>query len=927
MDERKYLVLTRSKQSEFKNTTKAVTDVTPSGDKMHVTFQNGKLFTYNKKNVLFFANPEAISTENSIIRFKKESMRKWDEALIFDNQYLVLFDNGYSETLPIADVEITPNIANKKNTKHLINYYRHIAKFLKDSAISESAHYYYENKLNHIRDDSVLSCYISPSQLPIEHGSLPLFPFGVNPSQREAVIKGLTSKISLIQGPPGTGKTQTILNIIANLVCQNKTIAVVSGNNEATKNIYDKLEEKGFPFISASLGSKELQNDFFAKENNIPDLSHWVLSENDLIKNREIIANTDTLISELLELQNEQARVRELISRLDIESKYFDKYFSVSPINPSKWSFGNRWSTPNLMKFMAEVEHFSEKETLPWSRKFTWLLKYGIYKFKDLKVLSGELFKGLISEYYRRRKQELAEQKRTIDKKLGQHNFDEQLKQYTNCSMALFRHHIFSTHHHMDRVEFTYSSYKNLFADFVKRFPVVLSTTDSIINNKGDNELFDYIIVDEASQVNLLTGILAMACAKNMIVVGDLKQIPHIPNKSLIAAQPDIDTQFDIHTNYSYRTESLLSSVDKVFAKEAPSTLLKEHYRCHPRIIDFCNQKYYNGQLVIMTHSDTEPFKIFKTTPGNHTRKAPGGKSQINSRELDVIKQEVLEADLANVGPEKIGIVTPYRAQVEQANDLIDGKKIKIDTAHKFQGREKDIIIYSPTANWADTFNDSPNLINVAVSRAKAQFIMVMSANLFKQQGTNIGDLIRHIEYQSMSPNIFESKIASIFDCLYNEFSPFLQEFKSKMKVISQFDSENLMATLLEKILADKMFTSFMYKHNYTLGLLIKDFSILTEAEQQFAQNPNSHIDFLICNKLDKLPVLAIEVDGHQTHALDPKQLARDAKKNSILFKLGIPLLRFPTTGSEEEKKIRKALEEIITFIPESDTEQHESVF
>ncbi|WP_233961836.1 AAA domain-containing protein [Pectobacterium versatile] len=927
MDEKQYLVLTRDKQGELKNTTKQVIEVKPAGEKIFVTFQKGNPFAYNRKNVRFFANPETINTENSIVRFKKESMRKWDEALIFDNQYIVLFDNGYSEALPIADVEIIPNIAHKKNTKHLINYYRHIAKFLKDSAISESAHYYYEKKLNHIRDDSVLHYYVSPSSLPKGPCSLPLFPFGINPSQREAVINGLKSKISIIQGPPGTGKTQTILNIIANLVCQNKTIAVVAGNNEATHNIYEKLEKEGFYFIAAKLGNKDFQQKFFEKENNIPDIAHWELSERDLTQTKELIKSTDKLISELLELQNENAKNRELISRIEIESKYFDKYFSADPINPSQWSFGNSWSTPNLMKFMAEVEHFSEEETLPWSRKFAWLLKYGIYKFKDLKVLSGELFKGLISEYYQRRKQELAEKKWAIDKKLGQYNFDEQLKQYTNCSMAMFRHHIFSTHHHIDHVEFNYRSYKNIFADFVKRFPVVLSTTDSIINNKGNNELFDYLIVDEASQVNLLTGVLAMACAKNMIVVGDLQQIPHIPDKSLIAAQPDIDTQFDIHTNYSYRTESLLSSVDKVFAKEALSTLLKEHYRCHPRIIDFCNQKYYNGQLVIMTHSDTEPFKIFKTTPGNHTRKAPGGKSQINSRELDVIKQEVLEADLANVGPEKIGIVTPYRAQVEQANDLIDGKKIKIDTAHKFQGREKDIIIYSPTANWADTFNDSPNLINVAVSRAKAQFIMVMSANLFKQQGTNIGDLIRHIEYQSMSPNIFESKIASIFDCLYNEFSPVLQEFKSKMKVISQFDSENLMATLLEKILADKMFTSFMYKHNYTLGLLIKDFSILTEAEQQFAQNPNSHIDFLICNKLDKLPVLAIEVDGHQTHALDPKQLARDAKKNSILFKLGIPLLRFPTTGSEEEKKIRKALEEIIAFLPESDTEQHEPVF
>ncbi|MDY4385340.1 AAA domain-containing protein [Pectobacterium aroidearum] len=927
MDERKYLVLTRSKQSEFKNTTKEVIDVSPSGDKMCVTFQNGKSFPYNRKNVRFFANPEAINTEGSIVRFKKESMRKWDEALIFDNQYLVFFNNGYSKAFPIADVEIIPDIAHRKETKHLIDYYRHIADFLKYS--SQSANYYYDKKLNHIREDSVLSHYINPPQSLREHYPLPLplFPFGVNPSQREAVINALTSQISIIQGPPGTGKTQTILNIIANLVCQNKTIAVVSGNNEATKNIYDKLDEKGFSFISASLGNTDFQQEFFAKENNIPDISHWKISERDLVQTRETLAATDTLISELLDLKNEQAKVQELISRLDIESKYFDKYFSTDPINPSQWSFGNNWSTPNLMRFMAEVEHLSKNERLSWPQRFIWLFKYRIYKFKDLKSLSEGLFKGLISEYYQRRKKELLEKKHSIDKKLGQQNFDELLKLYTNRSMAVLKNHIFSTHHHMDRVEFNHRSYKDIFSDFVKRFPVVLSTTDSIINNKGDNELFDYLIVDEASQVNLLTGVLAMACAKNMIVVGDLQQIPHIPDKSLIATQSDIDDNFGIQSNYSYLTESLLSSISKVFDKNAPSTLLKEHYRCHPRIIDFCNQKYYNGQLVVMTHSDTEPFKIFKTAPGHHTCKDPSGKSQINFRELDVIKKEVLETNLTNIDPEKIGIVTPYRAQVNNANHIIDNKGIKIDTAHKFQGREKNIIIYSPTASWADKFNDSPNLINVAVSRAKEQFILVMSADLFKQQGTNIGDLIRHIEYQSMSPTIFESKIVSIFDCLYNEYSPILQDFKRRMINTSLYDSENLMATLLEDILADKIFTSFTYKHNYPLNLLISDFGILTEIEKRFGKNINSHIDFLVFNKLDKLPVLAIEVDGHQTHFLDPKQKQRDQIKDSILFKLGIPLLRFPTKRSGEEEKIRKALKNIITFIPESDTEQHESVF
>jgi hypothetical protein len=412
-----------------------------------------------------------------------------------------------------------------------------------------------------------------------------------------------------------------------------------------------------------------------------------------------------------------------------------------------------------------------------------------------------------------------------------------------------------------------------------------------------------------------------------MVVVGDLKQIPHIPNKLLISTYPDIDEDFEIKTEYSYVTESLLSSVNKVFAESVPSTLLKEHYRCHPRIIDFCNQKYYDDQLIIMTNSDAEPFKIIKTAPGNHTCKGPDGKSQINFRELEVIREELLDTSLADIAQEKIGIVTPYRSQAVNANHIIDKKDIKIDTAHKFQGREKDIIIYSPTASWADTFNDSPNLINVAVSRAKNKFIMVMSANLFKQQGTNIGDLIRHIEYQSMSPSIFESKTVSIFDCLYSEYSPVLQDFKMRTVNTSDYLSENLMATLLNDILADAQFTSFAYKHNYSLNLLISNFDILTEREKKFGQHPNSHIDFLLFNKLDKLPVLAIEVDGHQNHALDPVQRQRDQMKNNILLTLGIPLLRFPTKRSGEEKKIRKALQDIIAVIPDSDTEQHRAVF
>ena len=50
--------------------------------------------------------------------------------------------------------------------------------------------------------------------------------------------------------------------------------------------------------------------------------------------------------------------------------------------------------------------------------------------------------------------------------------------------------------------------------------------------------------------------------------------------------------------------------------------MLKEHYRCHPKIINFCNKKFYNNELVIMTEDKDEQdvIKVIKTNKGNHKR-------------------------------------------------------------------------------------------------------------------------------------------------------------------------------------------------------------------------------------------------------------------------------------------------------------------
>ncbi|MGX9987132.1 AAA family ATPase [Soonwooa purpurea] len=84
-----------------------------------------------------------------------------------------------------------------------------------------------------------------------------IFPFGFNLSQRNGVDNSFSNPLSVIEDSPGTGKTQTILNIIANAVMNNQSVAVVSSNNSATKNIFEKLDSNGVSFIAALLGSSQ----------------------------------------------------------------------------------------------------------------------------------------------------------------------------------------------------------------------------------------------------------------------------------------------------------------------------------------------------------------------------------------------------------------------------------------------------------------------------------------------------------------------------------------------------------------------------------------------------------------------------------------------------------------------------------------------
>ena len=156
-----------------------------------------------------------------------------------------------------------------------------------------------------------------------------------------------------------------------------------------------------------------------------------------------------------------------------------------------------------------------------------------------------------------------------------------------------------------------------------------------------------------------------------------------------------------------------------------------------------------------------------------------------------------------------------------------------------------------------------------------------------------------------------ESNIYSVFDLLYKQYEKERLDYFKKHKKISNYDSENIIYHLLNKVLEDYKDLTFTFR--YSVNILIKDKTLLTEEERKYASHHNTHIDFLIYNKISKIPLLAVEVDGYKYHKEDNKQKERDILKNNILSKYNIPLIRLTTNGSREESIIRSKLDELVS--------------
>lgn len=794
---------------------------------------------------------------------------------------------------------------NTKKSKSVFYYLRALAKFglkLEDGTELLSEQY---NKIQTIDLNSPLEHYLiaNPEYNPKKPAitTNPIFPFGCNRSQYDAVVNALNNQMSIIQGPPGTGKTQTILNIIANLLVAEKTIQVVSNNNSAVENVMEKLAKPQYAmdFFVAYLGCSENQNYFIEHQSGkYPDIADWQQTDKVLDELEKKIAHSSQIAQTFYAKQERLAIVDNELLQLMAEQKHFNDY--LASIGHKAYTKQIKYlSSRQILQKIQDIERdFEKKKRLSlWQRICLFFLQWLGLDKRDVDIIYI-----LKEQYYLLRKEELTTEQESLKAYIEDHkNFAKELEVSSLTYLKGILHKRFGKQE--ERPLFEHSDLKRESSKFLREYPIVLSTTFSALGNVSQDVKFDYLIMDEASQVDLATGALALYSAQNAVIVGDLKQLPNVVTEEMKRITDALFKEYDLLEGFRYSDNSFLKSLT-VLLPHVPSVLLREHYRCHPLIIGFCNKKFYGGDLVVMTKSQEgdKAIHIVRTVAGNHAR----GKE--NVRQIDAILQDVLPNLTAE--PNEIGVIAPYNVQVNAIAKKLpknDKDPIMAATVHKFQGKEKDVIILSTVDNQIGDFVDDPNLLNVAISRAKKDFYLVVSGDDTSEG--NINDLISYIHYYR--GEVIESNVQSVFDLLYSAYTQERILFLQKNRRVSEYDSENLFYNLLQDILRRYGLNHLAISCHSPLRMVLPNEHLLTEEETKYSRRPGTHIDFLLYDKASLRPLYAMEVDGCSFHKEGESQYVRDLMKDSILRKYNIPSHRFRTNESNEENIIIADLQKL----------------
>lgn len=297
-----------------------------------------------------------------------------------------------------------------------------------------------------------------------------------------------------------------------------------------------------------------------------------------------------------------------------------------------------------------------------------------------------------------------------------------------------------------------------------KVFPCWITTTEDAARIFPPTPgMFDVLILDEASQCSQ-TSLLPLALrARQMVIVGDEKQLKPAGSRFVSASTLELlQRRFDLDRHpkgpFLDGKDSLLAVADACSEARA---FLNEHFRCDPAIIEWSNQRFYSGRLKVLTGSRADraalPLEI-RTLAGADDD--PEG--QKNRAEAEAVVEEVRRLVSSGEAMNRtIGVISPYRGQADLIQLLLERAfedrpaalkehEIVASTADGFQGDERDIIIYSfrygpsSKAGTVLAIQREEERLNVAFTRARLRAVCVTSVPVSRFPSGAIQDFLDH---------------------------------------------------------------------------------------------------------------------------------------------------------------------------------------
>lgn len=612
-----------------------------------------------------------------------------------------------------------------------------------------------------------------------------------NLMQKKAIEVALnTPDIALIQGPPGTGKTTVIKAIIArfeeyfkkNNEGEIPTFLVTSFQHEAVENAISKVNPSGLPAnrIGGKWGEESKQQ---------ATITSWISKED--LRCSELIKDLETpqIYEKLTNINDEYfswySKGKDTLEGINILNRIVETYrldLSTELINQiggivARIQFDNEKS----IKRIAEIDLEAFEEILIKQRidkisfqddgkrnalELRYAIEGGLVKGEKvpeflLKVISSngteeKAFSEYI-EYIKELQRKYSTRKITLNpKKIT----SEEIETCIDNALKELRNALLNKRSNRDEAKaqilLKYKesiSIERTAKKIIGRYSNIKAATCQQAMELGKNakaQYYDLVIIDEAARANPLDLFIPMSMGKQVILVGDHKQLPHLLEDEVVKKlnQDNKLKELDI------LGKSLFERLFNIFEAQSKAGGLQRtcqldvQYRMHPVINDFVSEVFYDGKLQCgLTEDRILKFNLFNNKPIVWIDVSKQKYSVENSGRSKEREQEVyiLVEHTKNVLHQnekvRVGIITFYAKQKELLERVAESKlnsdelsRIEIGTVDAFQGKEFDVVFLSCVRANNESkdnlkkrvgFVNDNNRLCVSFSRAKSLLVVV----------------------------------------------------------------------------------------------------------------------------------------------------------------------------------------------------------